>query len=88
MSDGTEKLCMRLYGKVKAAYYVGGSDAQMLHDAVKRIAELEAKLDAVDGLIGEWTERAFKHNLPEIEQCAHELRKTLTNALAKNREGR
>jgi vacuolar-type H+-ATPase subunit E/Vma4 len=42
MSDGTDKLCLALYGRLaKAADYLGGSNAKMLHDAADRIEALK-----------------------------------------------
>ena len=38
--DGTERLCTALYGQTEAKYYVGGSDARMLHDATDEINRL------------------------------------------------
>lgn len=38
--DGTDKLCEVLYGEVKAQYYIGGSDAKMLHDGANEIQRL------------------------------------------------
>jgi len=53
MPAGTHKLCMTLYGEVRACYYLGGSNARMLHDAAealeknrRRVNELQAKLAA------------------------------------------
>lgn len=42
--DGTHRLCMALYGEVKARYYIGGSDAIMLHDAADRLRRLRIKV--------------------------------------------
>jgi len=44
--EGTNRLCLRLYGEVSSAYYLGGADARMLHDAADEIDDLRAKCAA------------------------------------------
>ena len=46
--DGTERLCTELYGGVSAKRYLGGSDAQMLHDAADKIRDLEAHIELIE----------------------------------------
>ena len=46
MSDGTEELCRILYGRpAKATDWLGGSKAQMLHDAVTEIVRLREQVN-------------------------------------------
>jgi hypothetical protein len=46
--DGTDRLCMALYGRLSEAEdYLGGSDAKMLHDAADRITQLQTQLDSL-----------------------------------------
>lgn len=43
--DGTERLCRVLYGRsAQVQDYIGGSNAKMLHDAARRITEVQDKL--------------------------------------------
>ena len=59
--DGTEALCQALYHrKEQASDYIGGGDAQMLHDAAKRIAELEAAINEAHQILGRAGETSFK----------------------------
>lgn len=62
--NGTERLCLVLYGTVRAKYYLGGANARMLHDAAAKIERLrgllrEARLNFEHGFIDEEDSRQF-----------------------------
>ena len=43
--DGTERLCIALYGECKPRNYLGGSEAKCLHDAADKIASLQQEVE-------------------------------------------
>ena len=48
MTDGTDALCLALYGlPAEPRDYLGGSEARMLHDAAAKLVELRTALEAV-----------------------------------------
>lgn len=53
-ADGTEALCSTLYGRpAQPQDYLGGSDAAMLHDAVRAITTLRSERDALLAKVSE-----------------------------------
>ena len=57
--DGTEKLCKILYSEEKADKYLGGSNAQMLHDAADRLEEKDQALRVAIGALFDFYEKDF-----------------------------
>ena len=52
-SDGTDALCLVLYGETRPEYFLGGSGARMLTDAADEIARLRAALAEAERTIHE-----------------------------------
>ena len=52
--DGTGKLCTALYGKVDPRKFIGGIEAQMLHDAADEITRLRWALAETRGQAVAW----------------------------------
>lgn len=44
-ADGTERLCKALYGKERVEYYIGGSEARMLHDSARVVSACRKLVD-------------------------------------------
>lgn len=65
--DGTEKLCIALYGLEKVGKYIGGSDAPMLHDAAAEIDKLRLQVDAL-----QTEKRAFELHLAGLSKMYEE----------------
>jgi hypothetical protein len=67
--DGTERLCLALYGAVKPRHYLGGSQARMLHDAADAIVTLRAVVDALPACMTEGCDKKATCAYFDIMSC-------------------
>jgi len=52
--DGTNRLCVLLYGDEDVRKYVGGSNAPMLHDAADEITRLRKENERLRMIVDSW----------------------------------